>query len=499
MLTKSDFQTAIANAIGDYPAIEPLYQIKDPRVCQATDAMATMLAMFSAQLETAQTEQFNKTRDGTVLADAAMRGIVPRGKPCRVRIKVENAGEVPVRIETGRNLVDSNGLYWHVETTEVVPPCDSAIIEAAQVSLRTVTHTVEDSVPFYPIEIPESDDGSYLSGVRVSDSEGDYEYRTQYTNTEEGERIYHVEADERQRVFVRFGCKGVVGTQPEKGAKITLNIWYTAGDITTELNSPFAFEYTKNVNENKVKLSLDSLITSGSDPISMAVLHDIARYPAIYRKEAVFLGEFGFLVRANFPKLKFLSVWNEAMEERVRGSNISNVNCLFVACLDDDKADSSELIVEDDAAIGPEEIPEENWTETQRAIRRTIARADDSYRVRFFTPIVSKIKIKVTARISTGYLASDVEAKIRESLINKYGKESAASRRGLQRPLYRDIYALLKANVAALSDGEADLQVVIDEGAMQSVVRPELWRYVDEQSLDVSVVATNVVNNSWGG
>ena len=499
MLTKSDFQTAIANAIGEYPAIEPLYQINDPRIKQATDAMATMLAMFSAQMEAAQSEQFNKTRDCTVLADAAMRGIVPKGTACRVKIKAANDGEADVKIEIGRNLLDSNGLFWRVETAAIVPAHGSAVFEAAQVSIKTISHTVSDTEPFYPIEVPSADDGSYLCAIRVSDTEGDYEYRDQYTNTEAGERIYHVEADDRQRIFVRFGCKGVVGTQPENGDIITLNVSYTGGDITPDLDSPYAFEYTQNVNENRLTLTLDSLVSSGSDPISMTVLHDIARYPAVYRRGAVFLGEFGFLVRSNFPNLQFLSVWNESMEERVRGEDVSNINCLFVACLDGKERTLEAAAVADDAVVEPEEIASEDWTETQKAIQKTIAKADDSYRVRFFTPVISKISINVTASVSSNYIASDVESKIRQSILTKYGKESAASRRGLQRPLYRDIYALLKENVAALSDGEADLQVQIDGGKTSDVVRPEQWRFVDESTLSVTVEIANVVVNSWGG
>lgn len=497
MLTKSDFTTAIENALSEFPTIEPLYQINDPRVRQATDAMATMLAMLSAQIEAAQTEQFDKTRDCTVLADAAMRGIVPKGKACRVKIKATNEGDFAVRIETGRVLLDSNGLSWRVETAATVPAKGTATFEASQVSEETVSHTVSDTVPFYPIEVPKADDGSYLCSIRVSDATGEYEYRDQYTNTEPGERIYHVEADDRQRVFVRFGCKNVVGTQPENGTLITLKVLYTGGDITTELESPFAFEYTQNVNENRVSLSLQALVSAGEDPISMTVLHDIARYPAVYRRGAVFLGEFGFLVRSNFPNLQFLSVWNESMEEQVRGVNVANVNCLFVACLDE-----SEKAIEakgGDEVTEPEEITEQDWTETQKAIRKTIAKADDSYRVRFFTPVISKITVKVTASVASSYLATDVEAKIRECILTKYGKESAASRRGLQRPLYRDIYALIKENVPALSDGEADLQVVIDGGKTADVVRPEQWRFVAEDSLSVDVETTNVVTSSWGG
>ena len=53
MLTKADFQQAIADSVAGYPAIAPLYQAGDPRITQHLDAMATMLGMLCAQLEVA--------------------------------------------------------------------------------------------------------------------------------------------------------------------------------------------------------------------------------------------------------------------------------------------------------------------------------------------------------------------------------------------------------------------------------------------------------------
>lgn len=498
MLTKADFQRAIELTIGEYPTLAPLFQAKDPRIIQQLDAMATMLAMFSAQVETAQTEQYDKTRDGTILADAAMRGIVRKGKAARARIKAENGGKVAINIVSGRNIVDSNGLYWRVETAATVEPGQSATFEASQQNFRTIKHTVTDSMPFYPIEIPTADDGSYLCTIAVNDSQGAYEYRDRYTNTFTDEKVFHVEADDRQRVFVRFGFKSVVGVQPEDGRIITLTVSYTAGDVKPEYQSPFSFEYTENPNENNVTLSMDALIKAGENPISMTVLHDVAKYPGIYRRDAVFLGEFGFLVRSNFPTLQFLSVWNETMEEAVRGPNVSNVNCLFVACLSQEGGEKTleqALLM---SAVAPQEIQAAQLTETQKAIIKVIHQADDSYRVRFFTPVISKINVTINARVSSTYRTDDVEKKIREAILTQYGKTSAAAKRGLQRPLYRDIYDLIKRSIPALTDGEADLQVSIAESEDRTI-KPEQWRFVDESSLTVKVETANIVMHSWGG
>ena len=499
MLTKEDFQNAIQNSLARYPSVQALYEAGDPRIRQHLDAMAAMLSLFSSQLEVAQTEQFEKTRDSTILADAAMRGIVRQGKAARARILVKNSGKTTFTVESGRTLIDSSGRTWRAETSVAVPAGGSGTFEATQRSVRTMTHTVEGSEPFYAIEIPTEDDESYLCGIAVSDADGAYEYRARYVNTEVGERVYHVEADDRQRVYVRFGYEDVVGVQPPDGTVITLQLSFTNGDIEVGYGAPFAFEFTMSPAESALELTMDAMLSVGEAPISMTVLRDLAKYPSVYRDEAVFLGEFGFLVRRNFPNLQFLSVWNETMEESARGPNVDNVNALFVACL---SPDGQEKILEEESSeepVTPVEIAESDLTETQQKIRRLILNADDSYRVRFFTPIVSKIRMKVSATVSTSYIVSDVKAKIVEAILAEYGKESAASRRGMSNPLYRDVYSLLTSKIPALTDGEADLTLSVLDYSDPMSVRPELWRYVDEESLTVTVTTRNIVRNTWGG
>ena len=58
MLTKADFLRSIKDTVTSYPTISPLYQASDPRIIQHLDAMATMLALFSAQIEVSLSEPF---------------------------------------------------------------------------------------------------------------------------------------------------------------------------------------------------------------------------------------------------------------------------------------------------------------------------------------------------------------------------------------------------------------------------------------------------------
>lgn len=479
--------------MANYPAVEAYYKAGDPRIHQHLDAMAAMLSEISGQIEVAQLEGFQKTRNSTVLADAAMRGIVPKASPARARIKIRNTADTGTyELESGRNILDSSGRWWEVVSAVSVNPGEEKTFEAIQQTTEIITHTVSNSYPFYAIEIPESEDGSSLCGLDLSDDQGNYyEYHDRYTNVSVNDKVFHVEADEKQRVYIRLGYEGIVGVQPKDGDKYRIKIYRSFGDIAVALNSSFAFDYARNALESSIELKMSEMIEAGQNPIGLTALRDLAKYPSVYDSNAVFLGEFDFLVRRNFPTLQFLSVWNELSEEIARGSNVDNINCLFIACL-------SEKGGEETSTTVTGLIEEDQLTETQKSIRRCIQYADNSYRVKFYKPVISKIQIKVNATVSTSYVASDVEKKIVETLLAEYGKESGGSRRGQQIPLYNHVYKLLREKVPALTDGDADWVVEIDNAGLGGqITNPEDWRYADEESIEVNVSTKNVMGRAW--
>lgn len=493
MYTKEDFQKAISQSIEQYPSLAPLFKAGDPRVLQPLSAMATMLAMFSAQLEVAQAEPFEKTRDSTILADAAMRGIIPKATPSKVRILVKNDSTEPCKIESGRKVIDSNGRHYRVEGSVVAGAKEEVYVQAIQVDEEVIQHEVAKDMPFYSIPIPSIEDGSFLSGISVSDKSGVLEYRGRYVNTWPGERIYHIEVDDNQKSYVRFGYRDVAGVQFNEGDILSVTIYKSFGKIDIKSGSPFSFEYIQSPVESSIDMRMDSLLAQGEDPITISTLRDLARYPSIYDESAVFLGEFDFLIRKKFTSLRFLSVWNEATEESVRGASLDNINTLFVACL---SATGDELIAPE--GDGPDDvvfIQDGELTETQKNIKETILRADDSYKVRFAAPVRHKIPMRIKAIVSTSYVAEDVRKAISDEVIKEFGEDAITSKRGGASPLYQRVYAMLKAKIPALSDGDADLEVRID-GAHKK--RPELWQFVDPESLEVEVVTANVTTPNWG-
>lgn len=494
MYTRADYQRLIDESVARYPAVSALVKVGDPRVLQHLDAIAMMLAMYSAQLEVASAEPFEKTRDSTVLADAAMRGLIPKSVPARLRIAISNGGASSFRVEHGRSLMDAEGRLLRVETPIDVAPNATAYFEATQLYAKETVHTVVDSRPFYEVRLELGDDDSTLCGVAVADVNGSYEHRERYVNTVEGERVYHIEVDERQRVYVRFGQDGVVGVQPVDGNEITLTAFYSMGSVEFKPAAPVVFETMMSPDESALEMRLDEVLQPGQDPLTMQTMRELAKYPSIYNHNAVFLGEFDFLVRRNFPSLQFLSVWNEGVEENIRGISIDNINTLFVACLSSEGTEPT-LTQAAGAIVQPQVIAE--LSGTQQAVRAKIRDADDSYRVRFYTPVRAVIKMAIEASVASSYEESVVREQIRKVLLDALGETAPQSRRGQNMPLYQQVYQLLHAQVPALAVGRADLRVFIDD-PKENAGRPELWRYVSPESLDVRVITGNVVTPYWG-
>ncbi|MGI9211757.1 MAG: hypothetical protein ACR2HF_04735 [Methylococcaceae bacterium] len=492
MLTKADFTQIIKDSIQQYPAIAPYYQAEDPRMLQSLEAMATMLALFSSQVEVAMSEPFEKARDSTVLADAALRGIIPKGSPARASIRISNGNSKPFIVADGRVLVDSDGREWQCVTPLTVEANSEAMAEAVQISETTLKHTVANSVPFYAIPIPNHANGLYLASIGISDSSGNaYEFRERYVNTMPDERVFHVESDDRQNLFIRLGYRNVVGYQPNDGEVFTLQLGYTVGSVQISPDQPLTFDYLLSPFDNYIELRTNSLLIPGKNPIDIPTLRDICRYPSVYDHSAVYLGEFDFVVRRSFPDLAFLSVWNEVVEESVRGAKLDNINTLFVAAA---SPDGDEITLTEGS--DPYLIAEYQLTPLQRSIRQKILAADSSYRVRFYTPVKVALSLEIHAQVPTSYPAHTVRAQITAALLAEFGDASTSSRRGRNIPLYKQIYDLLRLKIPALAaSNRSDARVLI--GNDDSATRPENWLYLTESGLSITVTPINVVNAHW--
>lgn len=477
MFLRSDFDAALRDAVAARAAAATAYKAGDPRLLAQIDAMATMLSMMSAQLDLAEVEPFIKARDGTVLADASLKGVLPLGRPAMMEITVANPGGSSVTISAGRAIVDGKGRRYVVEGSAVIGAAGSGTITARQASVREVVHTVSGTAPFYAVQIPASEDGLHVAGIEVEDETAAFTYTVEFCNVGPGDRVFHVETDEYRRLWVRFGAEdaggSVVGHQPADGNVLTIRITECEGKVDIAAGAKFALEYIGSTPESLLTFTLSEVLSAGFNPASIETLRLLARYPALHDSNAVYLSNFDFLLRRHLPPVSFLAVWNERIEEAVRGASVTNINKLFVTYV----------------------IPGQSGATSEAQITSIIERADDSYAIEFVDVDEIEVPITVTARVSVVHDAGDVEAQIRAVLLAQYGAGSIAASRGLSNVFrFQLLNQLLVAQVPALQDQISDFSVTI--GSTPDPL-PEQYRYVTSGSLTVTVTREQSSTGLW--
>jgi hypothetical protein len=475
--SKDQFMQAAIAAISNYPTIAALAQAGDPRVLAQLEANATMLALLSQQLELAELEPFLKARDGTVLADASLKGVLPLAKSAAVTITLANRGPAAVAIAAGRKLRDSVGRAYLIDAGGTVPAGGTLTLTATQREVRTFQHTVSGSQPFYEVAIPPSPSGAQLVGIEVADGVGTYRYTPEFVNVQPGERVFHVETDPYRRLMARFGAAEVSGAvsgfQPANGTVITFTLTECEGEVQLVAGERFTLDYIGSAAESLIDLTLASVESTGADPLSTDVLRLLTQYSAAFDHNAVYLGDFDFNLRRYLPGLEFLSVWNEQIEERVRGASVANINKLFVAF----------------------KLPSQIDSVTIGQITDRIAAMDSSYKVQIVQRADVPVPMTVSARVSVVHDTGQVQAQIRDALLAEYGAGSwRVSKGGVDPFRVQDIYQLLRERVPALQDSISDLTVSF--GATPAPL-PEQFRFLSAGSLTVTITPVQQRVGLW--
>lgn len=453
-ITKDQLLQSAVDEISNYPNLAKRFQIGDPLMSQGLASMAAMLAEVATQVEVTTGESYLKARDVTVLADASVKGVLPFGRPCIAVINVTNGGTKLLKILGGRVLRDQNGRMWRVTTGAQVAAGGTGTIVARQVELRTLTHTVAQNQPFYPVELAEPDIG-YIAEVSVTG----WEYAPEFCNVLDGDLVYHIQTDENQVISLVFGVAGLAGTQPATGTTLNIAIYDTEGEISPSVGMAFYFEYTDAT--EKATMVLSEVSQAGEAPMSVPTMREICSFPGIYGENAVYLSNFYFLLRRKLGAVAFLNVWNELKEESVRGASVDNINKLFVAVKKN--------------GVSQEAL--------ESQIRLIINTADNSYRIEFVEVIEKAVPVKLTLYVPSTYDSAAIMQAVRALILENYGRESDWAKRGEAKMLKKDIYDLLRQNVPALTQRVADISV--DLIGDDSKDYPEQFRYVTEESLAI--------------
>lgn len=470
--SKEELRQAALNALSQFPTLALAVQAGDPRVLAQIGAQVEMLSLVVEHTEVGRFEAFTKTRDSTVLADASLKGILPLARSCKVKIGVQNSGNAPFQVASGRRFLDAKGRLYQADAAVTVPAGQTALVAVTQKSLRTVNHLVQIAQPFYEMQVPLGE-AAHLAMLSVWKGGVEFIYSPDYFNIAAGQLAYTVETDELRRLWIRMGDTSRVGYSVQAGDSFELRITECEGAITDlSAGETFTLEYVLTPADGLVKCTLSSVDDSGANPPTLADLQVMSRYPAIYDHNAVYLGEFDALLR-RYLTPRFLSVWNEQIEESVRGPSVANINTLFVSGMVNGMTNAA----------------------FEARVRDLIRRADDSYRVRFVATDDEPVPVAIVASISVVHDAATVESQIRAAVLAAFGDGAPDVSQGMRNPIrVQAITRILKAQVPALQDDAADFRVTV---TLPATVLPEQFLHISAASLSVNVQRANYGNALW--
>lgn len=473
-LSKSDFLNAALDTVSEFPTVALYVNAGDPRVLAQLGAQATMLSMISTQIDADKFEPFVKARDGTIMADAALKGILPLGRACRVTLLIENNDAGPITLGAERRLLDQKGRLYELDTTVTIAAGGTATVTAQQIRRRSIRHTVTAATDFYEVRVPLTADDMFLNTMAVSMGLQEFAYAPDWFNVGIGDFAYQVEVDELRQMFIRFGKSTVIGYGVQTGDQFVLDITECNGlvsDLTA--GGEFNLEYVFSAGETSTKITLVSVEDQGAAPNTMQELRVMARYPSIYDHNAVYLGEFDFLLRRYLSGIRFLSVWNERVEESVRAPSVDHINTLFVSGLVKGMTNS----------------------EFQARVSTLIKRADDSYKLSFVTAAITPVPCVITGSIAISWDRATVEAQIRALLLANYGDGAINVSEGMKMPIKKaQINRLLRENIDALRDDNANYDVAL---TLPTTLLPEQFLNIAPGSLTVTLTSADYGTNLW--
>lgn len=482
MLTQAEFETKLLAQLGDSEILER-YNAGDPLVLQQTRSLAAYFSLLTRELDVATLEPFIKSRDRSIIADATNKNIVPTAIACRHTIIINNSAANSVSLSQGREIEDnSGGRPWRLLQSVTIDSGQSSEVQVEQSTYREVPYTVPVTEVFHQMQINLQDD-MYLCGLTVLNDRAptpdQYTLSARWMNVNAGDYAYTVVTDSLRRLFVQFGDSNRAGITASRGDKFTIGITETYGYVDVSRLKDASLVDVNSPDEQKLSLKFSpvKLLQSGTDPLNISQLRVLASYPALYDENAVYLGNFDFLVRKKFmSRCHFISVWNENIQDRYYGATYEDINHLHLSVVAKNSAEQSSI---------------------EGEIKAIIGMADNLYQDRVLTKAVEEqvYSVTVSGLLATVHDLDTVKAQIKSLLVEKYGRTTLSASRWLLNGFNtQEMASLIRDNITAFQDRISDFKILVPS----TTNLPHQWVYVTGDSITVDLKRTaDSVGSSW--
>ncbi len=477
MSERNSILASINSHINDYPEIAERWRAGDPTVRAMLTSIVEAVVFLKRDNDVNAIEPFIKSRNRTIIADAINKGILPVATPCQYKVTVENHSATTLTLSQGRLIEDGTGRQWRLLAAVTVASGEAKMVLAEQSIVNRLDMTVPINEPFYTASLSTTDD-AYFAGISVvNTTTGEvYQHTPKFMNAGINTPAYTLQSDNLTDINVIFGANDRAGKTVQVGEVYQIAITQCYGEVDPSGLRQAALSEINVSDESQLNLYFKAgdMVRAGANPLTINQLRLLASFPSMYDRNAVFMGNFNFLVMQHFMnRFDYMAVWNETIHERYYGADINNINHLNLTVVaKSDNAGEREQLITD--------------------IKQLVARADSLLegRVRVKAVVLRPYQITITGRLAAVHDLDSVSTQIKELLLAGYGKGSlAAIHHNADGFNLQEIATRIRSSISAFQDRISDF-TVSGEAISTNPVKPHEWAFLDDDSISINLTRT---------
>lgn len=485
MLERNKILASINSNINDYPDVAELWRAGDPTVRAMMTSIVETVVYLKRDNDINIVEPFIKSRNRTIIADAINKGILPVATPCQHLITVENTINEPATLSQGRLIEDGTGRPWRLLASVTLAGLESKTVLAEQSTINYSETTIPINEPFYSIALSTTED-AYFAGIGVVNATTNetYYHAPKFMNAGIDTPAYTLQSDNLKDINVIFGASDRAGKTVQAGEVYEISVTQTYGEVDPASLAQAALVeiYTGGESKLSIYFKAGDMVRAGANPLTINQLRLLASFPSMYDRNAVFMGNFTFLIMQHFmARFDYMAVWNETINERYYGGSLDSINHLHLAVApkSDNPAEKIQLI---------------------KDIQQLVARADSLLdgRVKVIGVVERPYQLTITGRLASVHDLDAVRTQIKELLLLNYGKGSlAASHHNPDGFNMNEIATRIRTQITAFQDRISDFSVS-GEDVTTRPVKPHEWAYLNSSSITINLSRTaDSGNASW--
>lgn len=477
MSERNSILESVGSHINDYPEVAERWRAGDPTVRAMLTSIVEVAVYLKRDNDVNAIEPFIKSRNRTIIADAINKGILPVATPCQHKITIENGAKKTMTLSQGRLIEDGTGRQWRLMAAISLNAGEVKAVLAEQSVVNNARVTIPVNEPFYTMKLTTTDD-AYFSSIGITNvTSGEvYQHAPKFMNAGIDQPAYTLQSDNLSNINVIFGASDRAGKTVQAGEVYEVAITQSYGEVDpTSLRQASLSEILiSDESQLNIYFKAGDMIRAGADPLTINQLRLLASFPAMYDRNAVFMGNFTFLIMQHFmSRLNYMAIWNETTHERYYGASLDNINHLSLAVIPklDNATEKARLITD---------------------IQQLVARADSLLdgRVKVMTAVERPYQITITGRLAAVHDIDSVRVQIKELLLVSYGKGSlAANHHNADGFNLQEISTRLRNSVFAFQDRISDFTVT-GEDVAKNPVKPHEWAFLSDTSITINLTRT---------